>query len=184
MKKRFVNFNRVAAVVLWGVAGIVLAGCSVMSKDVLREADKDVRFESIKQDASAYTGETVIVGGYVLETRNLEAETRLLVLQAPLTMRDEPKSSDLSKGRFSVVYDGFLDPAVYERGRKVSVAGTVSGEETARVNDYTLTIPVLDAREIYLWDKPEWPGRYYYYDPYYRWPDPHFYHWRHPRYYW
>lgn len=184
MKKRVASFSRVAALLLFGVAGIVLAGCSVMSKDVLREADRDLRFESVNQDPSEYAGETVIVGGYVLETRNLDAETRLLVLQAPLTMRDEPKSSDLSKGRFTVVYDGFLDPAVYERGRKVTVAGTVIGEEAVRINDYTLTIPLLGAREIFLWDKPEWPGRYYYYDPYYRWPDPHFYHWRHPRYYW
>jgi outer membrane lipoprotein len=185
MKKRFVNFDRVIGFLMLGIIGIVLTGCSVMSKGMLREADKDIRFESIRRDPSAYAGKTVILGGYVLEARNLKAETRLLVLQAPLTVRDEPRSSDLSEGRFTVVYEGFLDPVVYERGRKITVAGTVLGEEDIRINDHTVTIPVFEAREIYLWDQPEWPGRYhYYYGPDFRWPDPYFHHWWHPRYYW
>jgi outer membrane lipoprotein len=64
----------------------------------------------------------VILGGYILETKNLTDETIVEVLQAPLTFQVEPKSKDLSEGRFIVSHKGFLDPEVYNKDRKLTVA--------------------------------------------------------------
>ncbi len=177
-------FNTAAAILLCAIAGMLLASCSVMSKDVRRDAETDIPFRLLKKDADQYAGSTVIAGGYILETLNFEDQTRLLVLQAPLTVRDEPRDRDLSEGRFVVVYDGFLDPAVYEKGRKITVAGTVRGREPARINGHTFFMPLLDAREIYLWQTPREPLGYYHGDPFHPWPDPYLRCRPYPLFYW
>jgi len=86
------------AMLLLVIPAMFLSGCSVVSKDIRRDAAPDVTFESLKPDAAPYEGETVILGGYILETRNLADQTRVLVLQTPLGMRDEPKARDRSRG--------------------------------------------------------------------------------------
>jgi len=107
------------------------ASCSVISSEVRREAEPTLAFNLLEEEANSYLGKTVIVGGYILETENLPDKMSILVLQAPLGFRDEPKSKDKSKGRFIVFHKGFLDPAVYKKWRKITVAGTVVGLTSA-----------------------------------------------------
>ena len=172
------------AMLLLVIPALFLSGCSVVSKDIRRDAAPDVTFESLKPDAAPYEGETVILGGYILETGNLADQTRVLVLQTPLGMRDEPKARDRSRGRFVVVYDGFLDPEVYERGRRITVAGEVMGTEPTRINGHEYPLPVIRPLEVHLWREYDQRGRYYYHDPFHPWPDPHFRFRPYPYYYW
>jgi outer membrane lipoprotein len=176
MKRKRAYVKPISTFMLCAMIGIVLSSCSVMSREMRREAIQDVTFDALKRNTQDYQGETVIFGGYILETRNLTKETRLLVLQAPLSVRDEPKDRDLSRGRFVVIHDGFLDPAIYKHGRKVTVAGEVVGEEQAELNDHRFTMPVIRSREIFLWKEQTGPVGYHYYDPFYPWPDPYFRH--------
>lgn len=182
MEKKSFRINRSRGLVLLacGIAVIIFSSCSVMSKDVRREAEPDIRFESLRRNIEVFEGKSVILGGYILETRNLQEETRILVLQSPLGIRDEPKSRDHSGGRFLLVQQGFLDPAIYQKGRKITVAGEVRGSETTRVNAYVHEIPVIRPAEIHLWEEQESP-RYYYRDPFfYPWADPYFRYRSHP----
>lgn len=176
MKPKRVNIKLIAAFAMSAIFLMVFSSCSVISRDMQREAARDVTFEALRQNAEEYKGETVIIGGHILEIRNLVDETKILVLQAPLNVRDEPKDRDLSKGRFVVVCDGFLDPAIYERGRRITVAGEIIGEEQATLNDHRFSMPVIRSREIFLWKESRDPMGYYYYDPFYPWPDPYFRH--------
>lgn len=169
MKRRFPN---VGVPIIFLLCGLFLASCSVMSKDIRMDAEKDISFEFLKQNTDQYEGKTVILGGYILEIRNFREETRLLVLQAPLAIRDQPRDRDLSEGRFMVVLGGFLDPAVYEKGRKITIAGEVLGHESVRIDGHMYDMPLLRAREVYLWQVPrESIGCCYYDDPFYPWPD-------------
>ena len=176
--------NVISILLLCGFTAAVLTGCSVISKNIRQEADAEVRFAALKRNADAYAGKTVILGGYILEIENLPDQTRLMVLQAPLNFQDEPDDRDRSRGRFRVIFPGFLDPAVYKKDRKITVAGTVTGAETVRINRHDYTLPVLRMREIHLWQEPREPPDYpYYYDPFYPWPDPRFRYWHHPYFY-
>lgn len=159
-----------------------LAACSVVSKNVRQEAITNVSFKALTAQTEQYIGKTVILGGYVVNVENRAEETRLKVLQAPLDFQDHPKAREQSKGRFLVVTDQFLDPMVYEKGRKITVAGPVLGRETIRIDAYEYTMVKIRAAELHLWEKPQY--KYPHYDPYYPWTDNYYHFWWHYPYRW
>ena len=142
------------------------ASCSVISNQVRKEAEPPVAFETLMKEADAYVGRTVIVGGYILATEKLADKIIILTLQAPLGFRDEPKSRDESQGRFIVLHKDFLDPAVYRKDRKITVAGYVVGLTTEDDERCPNTCLNIESREIHLWPEHYYHGRNYHYgDP-------------------
>jgi outer membrane lipoprotein len=135
---------------------MVMAACApVISQQVLDEVDDSLRFLDILADPDAYRGRSVLLGGYVIETRNLPEKTLIMVLQSPLGYRKEPAPESSSKGRFIVSVAGFIDPAIYRPGRKVTIAGTISGKDVRLVGEVEYTYPVITKKEIYIWPEEE-----------------------------
>lgn len=163
----------------------VFVGCSVVSQQAQQEALPQIPFPELVENAKQYTGETVIAGGYVVDVQNKKDRTVVTVVQAPLGVRQEPKSKDQSQGRLILVYPGFLDPQVYTENRKITVAGKLLGSSQTEADDKPFPYLRIQVSEIHLWpverlryvdpywDYGWWP---YYYHPYPFW-------WRHP-YYW
>lgn len=161
-------------------ATLLAFSCSVISRQARKDGSVSLPFEILLKDPGKSKGNTIILGGYILETRNLPDKTIIIVLQSPLQFRDEPGSRDDSKGRFMVTHKGFLDPEIYSKDRKITVAGIIVGLTSEPVDQDTYTYVTLQSREIYLWpvyDSNQY--RPYHYDPFYPYP---YYH-RHP-YYW
>lgn len=153
--------------------------CSVISQQIRKESMAPVNFKILVQDADKYLGNTVILGGYILETQNLADTSSIKVLQVPLGLGETPKSRDDSEGRFIISHKGFLDPEIYSKDRKVTVAGTIVGTVVEKVGHFSQPYLKLESREIYLWPKEEYyPGPYYdpwYYPyPYYRYLYPYY----------
>ena len=147
---------------------ITPVSCTVISNQVQSEAESPVPFRKLMEDADQYHGRMVILGGYVLETKNLASETILKVLQVPFRVGEEPDSKDLSQGRFIVYYNGFLDPEVYAKDRAITVAGRVMGSAVEKIGEEHIQYLKIENREIYLW--PEYMNRppYHYPRPYLR----------------
>lgn len=126
-------------------------------------------FHKLAEEAERYKGKTVILGGYIIETRNVDESTIIEVLQAPLGMQDKPESKDFSQGRLIISYDGFLDPYVYSKDRQITVAGTLTDCTIDKVATCW-----IESREIHLWREYNYPYPYDYYPgepvlrPYYR----------------
>jgi outer membrane lipoprotein len=78
--------------------------------------------------------------------------TWIEVLQKNLDRQQRPEDTYQSLGHFLVRFSGFIDPAIYARGRKLTVAGRVDGNVIRPLNDMDYTYPVLTAREHYLWN--------------------------------
>lgn len=152
------NIIRIGAVIPLMVFATV--SCSVVSREAKKESVPFPSFKALALEADAYAGKTVILGGYIIATRFEGEETIIEVLQAPLGLMDEPKSRDLSEGRFSVLYTGFLDPTVYRKDRKLTVAGTLT---TCTID----RIPICNvkSREIHLWSDYDYRRAYNYYPP-------------------
>lgn len=145
-------FNLLCAIVVV----FLLAGCAhVISKEVLQEVDASLTFAQISKDPEAYRGRTVLFGGDIIETQNLSDKTLVVVLQRPLGSRGDPGAGDVSEGRFIIQTSGFLDPAIYGPGRKLTVAGTVVGKEVRPLGEITYAYPVIEKREFYLWPEEE-----------------------------
>ncbi len=70
-----------------------------------------------------------------------ENETRVQVLQLPLGTGQRPDITAPSQGRFIVIYKRFVDPLIYEKGRKITVAGVVEGSQAIMLNDVRTTCP-------------------------------------------
>jgi len=153
----------------------ILMSCSVISQQVRKESTTLGDFKTLLKEVNEYKGETVILGGYILGTQNLADTSIIKVLQAPLGLGETPKSRDDSEGRFIISHKGFLDPEIYTKDRKVTVAGTVVGTVVEKVDNFDQTYLKIDSREIYLWPKEEDYPRPYYYDPWY-YPYPYFWH--------
>jgi outer membrane lipoprotein len=143
---------------------LALSGCtSVLSTSVVQEADDKIAFPDLQKQPERYRGAVVILGGQIVETVVKESETWVQVLQLPLGAQQRPDNLASSQGRFIVIYKRFADPFVYEKGRKITVAGVVEGGRVIMLNDRTYTLPVLLERESYLWKTEEyypayWPG--------------------------
>ena len=146
--------------------------CTVISEPVRSEAEPPVPFNSLVARVDQFKGRTVILGGYILETRNLESESIIKVLQVPMRIGEEPDLKDRSEGRFLVYHQGFLDPEVYAKDRAITVAGEVIGRGTEEMGDSTIQYLKLKSRELYLWpDYPTHPRPFYWHGyPYYRYP--------------
>jgi outer membrane lipoprotein len=149
-----------AAALFW-----LLAACAVIAPEIREEAEVDVPFPQLRKDVARYVGRTVILGGYVLEVRNQPRRSELVVLQSPLGSGEEPQARTRSQGRFLLVQDGFLDPAVYAKDTKITVAGRVIGQTMEKIDGETYGYPTLEARQIHIWPpREEWRTPY---DPYY-----------------
>ena len=156
----------------------VLSGCTpVISSEWRKEARKDLTFTMALHDPGAYTGSIVIWGGIIIDVTNRPDGTMLAVLETPLNSGERPESSEYSRGRFIATTPQFLDPVVYSRGRKITVAGEIIGKETRPMakSEVLYTYPVIRIKQINLWSvQPEYappPDYWWHGGPYDFWPD-------------
>lgn len=167
------GMNRLACMIVICLTAAGLQSCTVISRPMMADALTDVRFAQLSQDAVIYRGQTVILGGHVIEVRNEAQQTVIVVLQTPLGSGQEPRPPDRSEGRFMLQHDGFLDPEVFAKGRTITVAGKVTGVIREMIDHEPYDYLTLESREIYLWERIEdlyryrSYSRYPLYDPWY-----------------
>ncbi len=157
------------------LVAMTLAGCaSVIPEDVLVAADRGITLPGIRSRPQHYLGRTVLLGGEILQVTPKQGQTEVEVLERPLGRRDRPQETDESRGRFLVMMDGFLDPAVYRAGREVTVVGEVRGLAERPIGEVMYGFPILQGRYLYLWpDRPPivyertWPDPYWSHDPWF-----------------
>jgi outer membrane lipoprotein len=129
--------------------------------------------------AGTFTGQRVRWGGEILSTTPSKDQTCIEVLSRSLDSSARPDTTSQTQGRFMACAGGFYDPAVYARGREITVVGTLERPMTKKIDDYEYRYPVVRATAVHLWPKevyypPYPPYPPYYYDPFYRpwgpWP--------------
>lgn len=153
------------------VALLLLTGCvSAFPEAATRSANRALTVGVLRSDPEAHRDARVILGGEILETRPRRGETEVEVLSRRLRGGDRPEISDRSEGRFLVLTSEFLDPAVYAKGRRITVLGTVVGGEERPIGEVPYRYPVIRAERIRLWPPeivgpprfhPAYPWGYY-----------------------
>ena len=145
----------------------VLAGCTpAISPQLMDQVDRALDYRAIAADPTGARGKTVLLGGTIVQTVPKPGSTEIEVVQKALDSSGAPRLTDRSEGRFLVVSERFLDPAVYSPGRDVTVAGEVADPQTRRLGEIDYRYPVVHAIELRLW-RPPGPSAY----PYpYGWP--------------
>src|SRR5262249_7290249 len=105
------------------------AGCasSLFPEDLTRTVNRSLTLAEIKADPQAHLGEHVILGGDIIKAIPKPLDTEIEILARRLGGGDVPEGGDGSTGRFLVRTAGFLDPAIYARGRRLTVLRTGAG---------------------------------------------------------
>lgn len=129
----------------------LLTGCASTPVFDVTQVDKSLIPQNVAADPSAYLGKTVLWGGIILDTRNLSDSTQIEILAYPLSRDQRPLSNNRPLGRFLINQEGFLDPAIYAQGQKLTVLGSVDNNQQGKVGESSYTYPVINAEQLQLW---------------------------------
>ena len=152
----------------------LVAGCATypISKN-LRVQARRVTFTQAIQNPGAVRGTTVIWGGRIVRTANNTNGAAIYVMMLPLNSDEWPEPRAGSPGRFIARSPQFLDPDLLARGRLVTIAGTLNGVESGRVQQAPYTYPVLNVEEVHIWRRVRHPyGGWFYPNVYSGWGYP------------
>ena len=109
----------------------LLNACTpVISPQLMDQVDRDIGYSSLASRPDEFKGKIVLLGGTIVQTIPKPDQTEIEVVQKQLSSSGEPYLTDKSEGRFLVVVDRFLDPAIYRPGRDLTVAGAVQAIST------------------------------------------------------
>ena len=164
----------------WGTASrsvfIVLMACTpalllnacapVISPQLMEQVDRNLTYGSLANRPDEAKGKIVLLGGTIVQTVPKPNETEIEVVQKQISSSGEPYLTDKSEGRYLVVVDRFLDPAIYRSGRDITVAGEVQGSVLRRLGEIDYRYPVIAAVELHLWKEPLSPPAYPYAYPF------------------
>ena len=180
---------------------LLLVGCAhPISKGFRDQVDPALSFSQILQSPNNFVGKKVILGGTIVQTRNLKNVTEIEVVEKDLDCFGYPSDSDESRGRFLFRKQGYLEAEIFAKDRIVTGGGTVVGTKSGKIGEVEYEFPVIEVEELKLWDAPGYryppygygpymPGwgiysyyPYYLYNPYYpnrlrRFNDPYPYYW-------
>jgi outer membrane lipoprotein len=132
---------------------LAVLGCATPDKKTDRKpAYEVIPFSEVLRSPEAYKGKVVRLGGVIIQTENRETETLIEILEKPLSRQGKPKPGDVSGGRFRVLFEGFLDNAIYRPNRSVTVIGEIIGVETAVIGEASYHYLLLAGREFRLWE--------------------------------
>ncbi len=130
-----------------GLCLFVLSGCATIPAPLQGD------YATSRPENAPATAQKVRWGGQIIRVDNDPQRSCFEVLARPLDSRARPLQRDSSEGRFLACRAGFYDPAVFEAGRNITVAGTVEGSELRKVGDYEYRYPRIAADVIYLWSE-------------------------------
>jgi outer membrane lipoprotein len=168
---RSISVSSVLAVLL------ALTGCATGVPEAIRQAPPtQVAVADVQREAPRFIGQTVRWGGSILAVHNRAQVTEIELLARPLGVAGEPDPQATGTGRFLAEIPGFLDPAEYPEGRRLTVSGRLVRTETRPVGDYPYAYPVVATESWHLWPEPPeardvpyygypWYDRWYPYRP-------------------
>ncbi len=138
-------------------------GCApVISTELKAGADTSITFKEVQEQPEAYKGRIVLWGGEIIQVLPQEDGTTLIeVLEWPLGFRDEPRRTVAFQGKFLALVKETLDLSIYERGKRVTIAGEIQGEMQGNkmkgLTDPTYRYPVVMEKEMHVWKYPFYP---------------------------
>ena len=155
------------------IMSLLLAGCTNLPPVISSAPSDDVPFAEARQNVAAYRGRAVRWGGSIISVETAKDASWVQVLEYPVTRYGRPSMKRLSSGRFVIRTAEFLDPAIYEEGQEITVFGRLNGEVERSVGERSITMPVVDAEQLHLWeDYRDRDQRYYPYSGYDYYPYP------------
>lgn len=148
----------------------LLASCvaPVLSKNYLQEGERTVSFAQLRESTEQYKGRLFVLGGVIIRTRLVAAGSQIEAMHVPVDGSGYFEERGQTEGRYLAVLpkEGtILDPAVYRRGRRVTLAGEFIDIRKGKIDEMEYAYPVFQIKQVYLWPKERgyaYPPPFYY----------------------
>jgi len=184
------NSMKKRTLLLFFLPSLILLSCApVLNRTYMREGSLKVSFNALREYPDQYKGKLYILGGVIVQPNLTEAGSELEAMHVPVDRYGYFEEQGESEGRYLAMLpktERMLDPLVFGKGRRVTLAGEFTGLRKGRIDEMDYVYPEFRIVQIYLW--PLEPGYYYpayYYDPWF-YPYPFYFWdpwWRYPHYY-
>ncbi len=155
---------------------LLLSACASQIPEQIRNVPTDMpSVVTARANIERVVGARVRWGGTIAEVENRESQTWIEIVARNLGDDARPLESDYSQGRFLARVEGFLDPAIYSKGREITVTGEIEGAQTRTIDEYQYRYPIVDVEAHHLWQPRsdyrdmQYPSPYspFYYDPFF-----------------
>ncbi|MGE5894146.1 MAG: Slp family lipoprotein, partial [bacterium] len=166
---------------------LLFACTPVIHREFLDEAVRDVSLSQLEQEQDLYKGKLFVIGGIIVKTKATNEGSLIEAIYVPVNNRGYLKDVESPSKRFLALFPkaaGFLDPAVYSKGRQVTIASEFVEMRPGKIDEMDYPFPFFTIKQIYLWPEeryyygappyPYWYDPWYPYTPYYPygWYDP------------
>jgi outer membrane lipoprotein len=128
-----------------------LAACSSLPPAISDAPLYDLSYPEAVANGVRFNQAPVRWGGIIVDLVNEQQRSVLQVLAYPLESNGRPLTDDRYFGRFVITTPEFLDPAIYTKKSKITVAGTLSGTLERTVDHKTLNLPLITQATYHLW---------------------------------
>ena len=147
-------------------ATLMLSACySYIPVEIRDPIPDNPPLPQVRRDTQSFIGRSVRWGGTIVNVENKENETWIELVAKDLGAYGQPHDTDASDGRFIARVTGFLDPAIYSEGRKLTVYGRIEDGVERPIGEKRYSYPLVGAVSVFLW--PDDEDRYYASDPYF-----------------
>ena len=149
---------------------VLLGACAGVPPQGLEDSLQQAPTPRMVQAApDSFRGQSVRWGGEILGLQNHPKVTEVEVYARPLLDNAEPRPDGGEGVRFIARVTGFLDPAEYRAGKRLTVRGRLEPALTRAVGEYPYLFPVVRVDVFHLWPVYQPPRDPYYYDPWWPW---------------
>jgi outer membrane lipoprotein len=134
---------------------IALNGCTYnwISDQSRAQADRNISFDILTENASSYQGKLVMLGGTIMSVKHRDDGTQFLVSEKMLDKWGRPDETIPSGGIFLATTSMHLE---YTPGTMISMFGEVKGSRTQILNGVQYVCPVVTIRESHNIVEPPW----------------------------
>ncbi len=133
------------------ITAIMLVSCAHVVSDKMREdAGVEPPTDRLFSHPGEYVGRTVILGGTIVNSVNAEDGSYIEMLETPLDGRGRPKDTDISRGRFLIFSEDYLETEIFAPGKKLTVAGEVMGSRPGTVGGMNYIYLLIRAKELHI----------------------------------
>ena len=139
--------------------GLLISICIVMFF-VSCAGSSQIPFKTMVEEADRRVGESVILGGYILDSKISGDRTDITILQSPLNWNTKPQTRDKSEGRFFASHNDKFNANEYSSDDRITVTGTIAGLIDEKVINCPSPCLKIESSKIRMWR-----AHVYYYRP-------------------
>ncbi|ANQ16477.1 Slp family lipoprotein [Vibrio natriegens] len=143
------TFSRHIFLVLLAAFG--LSACSSLPEELNATTEQVLTDYKTFAESQGLVNSDVRLGGIIAKVDNFKDKTRVEIVNLPISETGRPDISAEPAGRFSVYFDGYLEPVAFSKGRLVTVVGKSAGEEEGKIGEREYIFPLMKGQGYRLW---------------------------------